>query len=53
VTSAYVMSLGSEDVSWRSHKQSILAHSIIEVEYVATAEATKEIVRLKKFLEDL
>ena len=44
------MSLGSGFVSWRSHKQSILADYKIEVEYVATVEATKEIVWLRKIL---
>eukprot|EP00253_Pinus_taeda_P027340 PITA_27340 len=52
-TSGYVMSLGSRVVSWRSHKQSIPADSTIEAEYVTVAEATKEIVWIKKILEDL
>eukprot|EP00253_Pinus_taeda_P033276 PITA_33276 len=52
-TSGYAMSLGSGVVSWRSHKQSVLADSITEAEYVAAAEATKEIVWLRKILEDL
>jgi len=47
------MSLGSGVVSWRSCKQSVPINSIIEVEYVATVEATKEIVWLRKILEDL
>eukprot|EP00253_Pinus_taeda_P026077 PITA_26077 len=37
----------------RSHKQSVLADSTTEAEYVATTEATKEIVWLRKILEDL
>eukprot|EP00253_Pinus_taeda_P028717 PITA_28717 len=52
-TSGYVMSLGSGAVSWRSHKQSIPTDSTKEAEYVAAAEATKEIVWLRKILEDL
>ena len=47
------MSLGSVAVSWRSHKQSVLADSTTEAEYVAAAEATKEIVWPRKILEDL
>jgi hypothetical protein len=47
------MSLGSEVVSWRSRKQSVPADSTTEAEYVAVAEATKEIVWLRKILEDL
>eukprot|EP00253_Pinus_taeda_P035612 PITA_35612 len=52
-TSDYAISLGSGVVSWRSCKQSVPANSTTEVEYVAAAEATKEIVWLKKILEDL
>ena len=52
-TSGYTMRLGSRVVSWRSHKQSVLADSTTEAEYVATTEATKEIVWLRKILEDL
>ena len=52
-TSGYAMSLGSGAVSWRSHKQSVPADSTTEAEYVAAAEATKEIVWLRKILEDL
>ena len=40
-------------VSWRSRKQSILVDSTTKAEYVAVAEATKEIVWLRKILEDL
>jgi len=49
----YVMRLGSGVVAWRSRKQSIPANSTTEAEYVATAEATKEIVWLRKILEYL
>ena len=52
-TSGYTMSLGSAAVSWRSHKQSVPTDSTTEAEYVAVAEATKEIVWLRKILEDL
>eukprot|EP00253_Pinus_taeda_P033219 PITA_33219 len=52
-TSGYDMSLGSGAVSWRSCKQSVPADSTTEAEYVAAAEATKEIVSLRKILEDL
>eukprot|EP00253_Pinus_taeda_P004228 PITA_04228 len=52
-TSGYAMSLGSGAVSWRSCKQSVPADSTTEAKYVAVAEATKEIVWLRKILEDL
>jgi hypothetical protein len=52
-TSGYLMSLGSTTISWRSHKQFVPTDSTTEVEYVVVAEATKEIVWLRKILEDL
>ena len=52
-TSGYAMSLGSGAISCRSHKQSILADSTTEAENVAAAEAIKEILWLRKILEDL
>ena len=52
-TSGYAMSLGSGAVFWRSRKQSVPADSTTEAEYMAAAEATEEIVWLKKILEDL
>jgi hypothetical protein len=45
--------LDQELSPWRSHKQSVPTDSTTEAEYVAVAEATKEIVWLRKILEDL
>eukprot|EP00253_Pinus_taeda_P004942 PITA_04942 len=50
-TLGYAMSLGSGFVSWRSHKHLVPADSTKEAEYVAAAEATKEIVWLRKLLK--
>jgi hypothetical protein len=52
-TSGYLISLGSAAISWRSRKQSVPTDSTTEAKYVAAAEATKEIVSLRKILEDL
>jgi hypothetical protein len=52
-TSGYLMNLGSATITWRSRKQSVLVDSTIEAEYVAAAQATKEIIWLQKILEDL
>ena len=52
-TSGYLMSLGSIIISWRSCKHSVSIDSSTKVEFVATEKATKEIVRLRKILEDL
>ena len=38
---------------WRSIKQSCIADSTMEAEYVAACEAAKEAVWLRKFLRDL
>ena len=48
-----MFTLGGEAISWRSVKQSCIVDSTMEVEYVATCEAAKEAVWLKKFLFDL
>eukprot|EP00253_Pinus_taeda_P003204 PITA_03204 len=52
-TSGYAMSLGLGVVSWRSRKQSVLADSTTKAKYVEAVEAMKEIVWLRKILEDL
>ena len=52
-TLGYVFTLGGRAISWRSVKQSCIADSTIEAEYVAAYEAAKEAVWLKKFLSDL
>ena len=38
---------------WKSVKQSCIADSTMEAEYVAATEAAKEAVWLRKFLRDL
>ena len=52
-TSGYVFTLGGVAVSWRSIKQSCIADSTMEVEYVVDLEATKEAVWIRKFLMEL
>ena len=52
-TSSYLMTLGSAAITRRSKKQTILANSTTEVEYVEVAQATKEIVWLRKIIDDL
>jgi hypothetical protein len=51
--SGYVYTLGGGAISWRSVKQSCIADSIMEAEYVVACEAATEAVWLKKFLADL
>ena len=48
-----MFTLGGGAISWRSVKQSCIADSTMEAEYVAACEAAKEAIWLKKFLSDL
>ena len=52
-TSGSVFTLNGVSVVWRSVKQSCIADSTMEAEYVAACEAAKEAVWLRKFLIDL
>ena len=52
-TLGYLMNLGSAFITWRSRKQFVLVDSTIEAKYVAGTQATKEIIWLRKILEDL
>ncbi|XP_070032766.1 secreted RxLR effector protein 161-like [Nicotiana tomentosiformis] len=52
-TSRYVFTLGGGAISWRSIKQSCVANSTMEAEYVTASEATKEAVWLRNFLKEL
>ena len=51
-TSGYVFTFGGRAISWRSVKQSSIADSTMEAEYIAASEAAKEVVWLKNFLLD-
>ena len=51
--SGYVFTLNGGAICWRSVKQTCVADSTTEAEYVAASEVAKEAVWLKKFLLDL
>ena len=51
--SGYVFILNGAAVSWRSSKQSVVAASTTEAEYIAAAEAAQEGVWLKEFTTEL
>ncbi|GJU84592.1 putative RNA-directed DNA polymerase [Tanacetum coccineum] len=52
-TTGYVFIVGRTTVSWMSKIQKCVDMSTTEVEYMAIAEAGKELVWLKNFLEEL
>ena len=52
-TSGCVFTLGGGAISCRCIKQSCIADSTVEAEYVVACEVAKEAISLKKFLSDL
>ena len=51
--SGYMFILNGGVVSWRSSKQSVVAKSSTEAEYVAASSAASEAVWMKEFLSEL
>ena len=51
--SGLMFTLGRATVVWRSIKQSSIANSTMEAEYIIILKASKEAVWLKNFLSDL
>ncbi|XP_059590521.1 retrovirus-related Pol polyprotein from transposon RE2 [Vitis vinifera] len=52
-TIGYCFLLGSSLISWRSKKQTFVAHSSTEAEYRALADTTSELLWLRWLLKDL
>ena len=52
-TTGYVFTIGGTAISWMSRLQKSVALSTTEAEYMALAEATKELIWLKNFLSEL
>ncbi|KAF5954555.1 hypothetical protein HYC85_007411 [Camellia sinensis] len=52
-TSGYVFTLGGADVSWKSSKQTCIARSTMESEFIALDKAGEEAEWLRHFLEDI
>jgi hypothetical protein len=51
--SDFVFCLNGGTVSWKSSKQETVAYLTMEVEYIASSEAAKEAVLIKKFVSVL
>lgn len=52
-TGAYVFTIGSGAVSWSSKKQSVVALSTLEAEYMAMTQAAKEAIWMQSLLREL
>ena len=52
-TSGYIFQIGGAGISWRSKKQTSVALSTAEAEYVALSHATQEAVWLRQLTSDL
>ena len=51
-TSGNIILMGNNPICWTSKKQSIVATSTAEVEYVSTSECVKKILWIRNILED-
>ena len=51
--SGFVFTLNGGAICWKSSKQSTVADSVCEAEYIAASDAAKEAVWLRKFLGEL
>ena len=52
-TSGYCFAMGGSIFYWNSKKQSVVAHSTVEAEYIATYVTAKQLIWLRKMLTDL
>ena len=52
-TTVFVFTLGGTTISWSSHIQKIVALSTTVAEYIVAIEATKEMIWLSSFLDEL
>ncbi|XP_039117868.1 secreted RxLR effector protein 161-like [Dioscorea cayenensis subsp. rotundata] len=53
LTSSYVFTMAGGAISWRSPKQSLVASSTMEVEFIACYEASSNAIWLRNFVEGL
>ena len=52
-TSGYAFLFGSSICSWLSKKQSVVAQSTAEAEYVSASKATSQAIWLRRIFEDI
>ncbi|GKF68380.1 hypothetical protein Tco_0198059, partial [Tanacetum coccineum] len=52
-TSGYVFTLGGAAISWKSSKQTVIAKSMMESEFIALDKCGEEAEWLRQFVEDI
>jgi len=52
-TSSYVFTLGNGAISWRAHKQPLIAFSTVEAEYISASDAAKEEIWISSLFKRL
>jgi hypothetical protein len=52
-TTGYVFTIGGTTISWILKLQKVVSLSTTEVEYVVATEASKEMIWLQRFMEEL
>jgi hypothetical protein len=52
-TTGYVFTVGGTTISWISKLQKVVSLSTMEAEYVVATEASKEMIWLQRFMEEL
>ena len=52
-TEGYIIKLYGDTVAWRSHKQTTVAKSTCEAEYIAMNDACQELISLDKAIRDM
>jgi hypothetical protein len=52
-TTGYVFTIGGTTISWISKLKNVVSLSTTEAEYVASTEASKEMIWLQRFMEEL
>jgi hypothetical protein len=52
-TSGYVFTLGGAAISWKSSKQTVIARSTMESEFIALDKAGEEAEWIRQFIEDI
>jgi hypothetical protein len=52
-TIGYVFTIGGTTISWILKLQKVVSLSTIEEEYVSATEASKEMIWLQRFMEEL